>query len=99
MSLSTLPLSYCTNVHPGVTLAEVEAGLDAFAVPIRDAFDGPLAVGLWFADPASRELAGSPDAARRLRDRLADRRLSCHTLNAFPYGNFHGERVKEQVYL
>jgi sugar phosphate isomerase/epimerase len=99
MSLSTLPLSYCTNVHPGVTLAEVEAGLDAFAVPIRDAFDGPLAVGLWFADPASRELAGSPDAVARLRDRLAERRLSCHTLNAFPYGNFHGERVKEQVYL
>ncbi|HEX6983787.1 MAG TPA: metabolite traffic protein EboE, partial [Planctomycetaceae bacterium] len=25
--------------------------------------------------------------------------LSCHTLNAFPFGDFHGERVKERVYL
>ena len=25
--------------------------------------------------------------------------LTCHTLNAFPYGDFHSERVKENVYL
>ena len=29
MTLSTLPLSYCTNVHPGLTVSEIEAGLDA----------------------------------------------------------------------
>ncbi len=99
MSLSTLPLCYCTNVHPGRTLVEVEQGLDAFAVPIREAAGGPLAVGLWFADAVSQELAGRPDAVGGLRDRLAERGLSCHTLNAFPFGDFHGERVKEQVYL
>jgi len=98
MSLSTLPLCYCTNVHPGRSLAEVEAGLDAFAVPIHEIFDGPLSIGLWFADPVSRELAASGRVAS-LRDRLAERGLSCHTLNAFPYGDFHRDRVKEQVYL
>lgn len=98
MSLSTLPLCYCTNVHPGRTLAEVEGGLDAFAVPIRDAVDAPLAIGLWFADPVSRELA-TPAAVGRLAARLAERNLSCHTLNAFPFGDFHRDRVKEQVYL
>ncbi|MFM7161464.1 MAG: metabolite traffic protein EboE, partial [Planctomycetaceae bacterium] len=30
---------------------------------------------------------------------LATWGLPCYTLNAFPYGDFHSERVKEQVYL
>ena len=28
MSLSNLPLSYCTNVHPGLTVEAVNRGLD-----------------------------------------------------------------------
>jgi sugar phosphate isomerase/epimerase len=99
MSLSTLPLCYCTNVHPGPTLAEVEAGLDLYAVPIAAQVGSPLSLGLWFADSVSRELTATPDATRRLRERLTERGLSCHTLNAFPFGDFHRERVKEQVYL
>jgi len=99
MSLSTLPLCYCTNVHPGQTLGEVEQGIESFAVPIAVAFDAPLAIGLWFADSVRREIDSTPGAAKRLRDQLQSHRLSCHTLNAFPYGNFHSERVKEQVYL
>ena len=34
MSLSNLPLSYCTNVHPGRTLAEIEHGLDQYTAPM-----------------------------------------------------------------
>ena len=34
MSISTLPLSYCTNVHPGRSVAEVEAGLDRYTVEV-----------------------------------------------------------------
>jgi sugar phosphate isomerase/epimerase len=99
VSLSTLPLCYCTNVHPGRTLGEVVGGIETFAAPIARTCDGPIAAGLWFADPVSRELAASADAARQLRDRLAGHELSCHTLNAFPFGDFHGARVKEGVYL
>ena len=32
MSISALPLSYCTNVHAGRSVAEVEAGLDRYTV-------------------------------------------------------------------
>ncbi|MBA3315959.1 MAG: metabolite traffic protein EboE [Planctomycetota bacterium] len=99
MTLSTLPLCYCTNVHPGRTLAEVESGIDTFAASIATAFDGPLSIGLWFADPVSGEIETTPDAVSRLRDKLESHRLSCHTLNAFPFGDFHSERVKEGVYL
>ncbi|MGC1274899.1 MAG: metabolite traffic protein EboE [Planctomycetaceae bacterium] len=99
MSLSTLPLCYCTNVHPGRTLAEVEQGLESYAASIARLFDGPLSIGLWFADSVSHELVETPGAISRLRDRLAEHGLSCHTLNAFPFGDFHDDRVKELVYL
>src|SRR5829696_4626323 len=99
MSLSSLPLSYCTNVHPGRSVAEVEKGLDEYAVAVRERFGAPLAAGLWLARPVADELAESDDTLRRFRDGLRRRNLTCHTLNAFPYGDFHSERVKENVYL
>ena len=99
MSLSTLPLSYCTNVHPGQTIAQVEAGLDQYTVPIADAFGKPLAAGLWLARPVVDELLRPGDALAKFATGLQGRGLTCHTLNAFPYGDFHSERVKENVYV
>jgi sugar phosphate isomerase/epimerase len=99
MSLSPLPLSYCTNVHPGRNLAEVLDGLKQYTVPVRQEFGHPLAAGLWLAAPVISELLSTagrlPDFART----LASLGLPCYTLNAFPYGDFHSVRVKEKVYL
>jgi hypothetical protein len=99
MPFSPLPLGYCTNVHPGRSLAEVEAGLDRFAVPVRERIGAPIAAGLWLADPVAREVLSQPDGPRRLADGLAQRGLVCYTLNAFPFGDFHSPRVKDGVYL
>src|SRR3954451_4445467 len=99
MSLSDLPLSYCTNVHPGLSVAELEAGLDRYTLNIRREWGGKLAAGLWLAEPVVREIMSSADGVERFADTLARRDLPCYTLNAFPYGNFHAQRVKEQVYL
>ncbi|WP_422927361.1 metabolite traffic protein EboE [Singulisphaera sp. PoT] len=99
MSLSSLPLSYCTNVHPGQTVAEVEAGIERYTLAIRERYGLPMAAGLWLARPVTRELLATPDGPRRFAARLSEHGLPCYTLNAFPYGNFHGARVKEQVYL
>lgn len=99
MSLSSLPVSYCTNVHAGRTVAEVDAGLDEYTVAVRDACGQPLAAGLWLARSVATELLASPDTLTAFRDRLAERQLPCYTLNTFPYGDFHSERVKENVYL
>lgn len=99
MALSPLPLGYCTNVHPGRTVAEVLDGLDRYAVPVRAGVGRPLAAGLWLARPVVDELFATPDGVARFADGLAARGLTCHTLNAFPYGDFHAARVKENVYL
>lgn len=99
MSLSPLPLSYCTNVHPGRTLAEVEAGLDRYTVPVQKALGRAVGAGLWFAAPVAHELITSAERFEGFAERLRARGLTCYTLNAFPYGDFHKARVKEQVYL
>jgi hypothetical protein len=99
MSLNPLPLSYCTNVHPGLTVAQVERGLTEFTVPAAQRFGAPLAAGLWLAQPVIRELLAEPDGAQRLAARVAELGLRTYTLNAFPFGDFHSERVKENVYL
>lgn len=98
MSLSELPLSYCTNVHPGQTVAEVENGLTEYTSPMRKQF-GDLAAGLWLARPVVTELLDSNTALNSFNQRLHELELSCYTLNTFPFGNFHDERVKENVYL
>ena len=98
MSFSTLPLSYCTNLHPGLTVAEVLAGLRQFTVPTRERF-GDLAAGLWLARPVVTELLQDFGLLTAFRDELRESRLSCYTLNTFPFGNFHAQRVKENVYL
>ena len=101
MSISNLPLSYCTNVHPARTLAEVEQALDRYTVKIAERFGKPLAAGLWLPRSVVKELIYTTEGVSRLREGLglAGRGLSCHTLNAFPFGDFHSPRVKENVYL
>jgi sugar phosphate isomerase/epimerase len=99
MALSDLPLSYCTNVHPGRSLAEVEHGLDQYTAALRENYGAPLAAGLWLAAPVAGESLAGRNILPAFRERLARRGLSCHTLNAFPYGDFHSRRVKENVYL
>ena len=99
MTLSTAPISYCTNVHPGLSLDTVIDGLERYTIPLSERVGGRLAAGLWLADPVIRQLTDDFSLVDRLVQTLSEGGISCYTLNAFPYGNFHDERVKEQVYL
>jgi hypothetical protein len=93
-------LTYCTNIHPGETWPEVRANLERFlpAVKRKIAAEGELGVGLRLSAAAADELSG-PEALEELRDFLHREGLYVFTINAFPYGPFHGRRVKEEVYL
>jgi len=63
---------------------------------VRDRLgDERLSVGLWLSGEAVRDAADRTDELRRRLDALG---LSVLTFNAFPYGDFHGARVKHAVY-
>lgn len=99
MALDHLPLGYCTNVHPARSLAELLGGLDRYTVPVMRRLGRPLAAGLWLARPVIDEVLAAPAGVAQLAAELKDRGLAVHTMNAFPYGDFHAARVKENVYL
>ncbi len=56
-----------------------------------------LGVGLWIPDQASRELVGGQLDA--FAEFLNEHRLNAFTINGFPFANFHGDHVKQRVYL
>jgi len=99
MTLSTLPLSYCGNVHPAQTVDELTQVLTTQTARVQRQSEFPIAAGLWLPDAITRELEESPDRLEPIAKALRENNLICYTLNAFPFGNFHLERVKEQVYL
>jgi hypothetical protein len=96
---SAAHLTYCTNIHPGESWAEVQANLlrHVRAVKQRVAPDQAFGVGLRLSNAAAEELA-QPGPRAALRALLADNGLYLFTINAFPYGAFHGQVVKESVY-
>lgn len=98
-SSTELPLSYCTNVHPCRVAADVAPMLDRYTLPVRAASGFDIAAGLWLPAGAVAEIVDSPAALDALADDLQRRDIVCYTLNAFPFGDFHSERVKENVYL
>ncbi|MFP6648479.1 MAG: metabolite traffic protein EboE, partial [Pirellulaceae bacterium] len=94
-----LELGYCTNVHAGPDLESTKANLENHALRVKESFspDGPMGIGLWLAAPAAASLQDGP-ALEEFRDWLNEHGLHPFTLNGFPYGNFHQEVVKHDVY-
>ena len=99
MSAPTLHLTYCTNIHPGETWAEVRENLERYLVPVRERVSpgAPFGVGLRLSAESARALA-EPAALEELRAFLRAHDLYVFTINGFPYGPFHGQPVKEAVY-
>lgn len=94
-----LHLAYCTNIHRGETWAQTLDNLKkhTLAVKGRVSPGGRYAIGLRLGSGAVRELS---DSQVRLEFQRWLDRHDCYvfTINGFPYGQFHGTRVKEQVY-
>ncbi len=94
-----LHLAYCTNIHRGESWAQTFDALQKYTLAVRDRVSKgqPYAIGLRLGADAARELSDAQTLAdfRRWLDRE-----NCYvfTINGFPYGKFHGTRVKEQVY-
>ena len=93
-------LAYCTNIHPAETWEETLNALKEHTLKVRDRVvdsGTPYAIGLRLSALAARELLEG-DRLPAFRDWLARENCYVFTINGFPYGAFHGTRVKENVY-
>ncbi len=92
-------LAYCTNVHRGGDWPETFASLeqDVMRVRARVSPGKPYAIGLRLGADAARQLSEG-DTLLGFQRWLDDHDSYVFTINGFPYGQFHGTRVKEQVY-
>jgi len=92
-------LGYCTNVHAGEDLDRYLSSLEKYAVDIKSRVQSeqPLAIGLWLSAKTACQILTEKRLAE-FRAFLESKGLRAFTMNGFPYGNFHGETVKYQVY-
>ena len=95
-----LHLAYCTNIHRGEDWAQTFRSLKTDVMSVRDRVsqNKAYAIGLRLSDLASRELS-DPAVLETFQQWLKDQNCYIFTINGFPFGNFHGTRVKEQVYV
>jgi hypothetical protein len=102
-------LAYCTNIHPAESWAETFEVLKTDVLAVRDRVlastpgsrspSSGFAIGLRLSALAASELIGSDGKNLRLfKAWLIEENCYVFTINGFPYGAFHGTRVKEKVY-
>ena len=93
-------LTYCTNIHAGQSWQDIRASLDEYVPAIKStvAPSQPMGIGLRLSGEAAA-VARQPEALASFRDQLSVLGAYVFTINAFPFGPFHGVRVKEDVYL
>src|SRR5436190_4265723 len=94
-----LHLAYCTNIHRGESWAQIFAALQKYTLAVRDRVGQgcPYAIGLRLGAEAAQELRERP-VLLAFQRWLEQEHCYVFTVNGFPYGKFHGTRVKEQVY-
>jgi sugar phosphate isomerase/epimerase len=93
-------LTYSTLVHPGDTWPEMWQSLTTYVprVKARVCPDKPFGVSLRLSNASAEVLHGQPAERAKLKQFLADNDLYLYTVNAFPYGPFKNQVIKEQVY-
>ena len=97
--LQNIELAYCTNVHRGSTWEETFHALNTYVLEVKKLVcpEDQFAIGLRLSANAAKSLAKRENLLA-FQKWLHDQNCYVFTINGFPYGNFHGERVKEQVY-
>ena len=92
-------LTYCTNIHPGESWEEVFEQLKNNIPEIKRKIS-PLksfGIGLRLSGLASKEIMENNQLSIFIKW-LKDNDLYVFTMNGFPYGGFHRQRVKDAVH-
>ncbi len=92
-------LSYCSNIHSGNDWKSHFKNIKKY-VPIIKKQVCPnknFGLGLRLSNLASKEL-DSENNLSNFKDWLKEENIYIFTMNGFPYGNFHGNKVKDLVH-
>jgi hypothetical protein len=93
-------LTYSTLVHPGDDWAQMWKSLTTYVPKVKErvAPSQRFGVSLRLSASSAATLVRSRAQRDKLKKFLDDNDMYLYTVNAFPYGEFKGTRVKEQVY-
>jgi hypothetical protein len=93
-------LTYSTLVHPGDNWAEIWNSLTTYVPKVKERIspNQSFGVSLRLAAQSANTLVHSPAERDKLKKFLGDNDMYLYTVNAFPYGPFKGQIVKEKVY-
>ena len=93
-------LTYSTLVHPGDTWDDMWASLQKYVPQVKKRVcpNDKFGVSLRISSASSETLINSPEKREDLRKFLDDNDMYLYTVNAFPFGPFKNQIVKEQVY-
>ena len=93
-------LTYSTLVHPADDWEKLYHSLITYLPKVKARIAGNKSFGVCIRLSANtaQTLAASPAERDKLKKFLADNDMYIYTANAFVYGHFKGELVKEQVY-
>ncbi|TDS14376.1 hypothetical protein DFQ03_2463 [Maribacter caenipelagi] len=92
-------LTYCTNIHPGQDWKSTFESIKQHVPGIKSKVskEQPFGLGLRLSNKASEELEMGNNMSE-FKQWLDTNHLYVFTMNGFPYGNFHDERVKDMVH-
>ena len=94
-----LHLTYCSNIHSGESWDEIFDALKKNIPQIKKTIspDKKFGIGLRLSAQAA-EILLSENYLSDFKKWLNENECYVFTMNGFPYGNFHGEAVKDEVY-
>jgi hypothetical protein len=93
-------LTYSTLVHPGDNWGEIWNSLTTYVPKVKEriAPKKRFGVSLRLAAESAQTLVNNRAEREKLKKFLGDNDMYLYTVNAFPYGPFKGQIVKEKVY-
>jgi hypothetical protein len=93
-------LTYSTLVHPADNWEQLWNSLNTYLPKVKERFAGNQSFGVCIrlAARTAETLANRPAEREKLKKFLGDHDMYIYTANAFVYGHFKGDKVKEQVY-
>ncbi|TGL55299.1 xylose isomerase [Leptospira kemamanensis] len=92
-------ITYCTNIHPGESWAHHFVELKTHLPILKKELSPkePMGIGLRLSNEASLALAKENNLIE-FQNWLEEESFYVIAINGFPYGGFHEEAVKEDVY-